>query len=59
MQKTSKTTIVETTIEKMERAVKLLQKGGWPRSKAIDYLIAQLEEGGATTTAQLARNNLK
>lgn len=34
----------ETTTEKFEKAVQQLEKARFPRTKAIDYLIANLRE---------------
>lgn len=48
----------ETTIEKMNRAVEQLQHCGYSRSQAIDRLVYELEEGGATIMAEFAKKNL-
>lgn len=40
----TKNQVFETTTEKFERAVQQLEKARFPRTKAIDYLIANLRE---------------
>lgn len=47
----------ETTVEKFERAIVQLQKCGYPRTKAIDRLIYELEQKDEWL-ANYARANL-
>ena len=48
----------ETTIEKMERAIKQLQKCRYTRSQAINRLIHDFEAANDLFLAEYARKNL-